>query len=350
MKILHCADLHLDTPFTGRTPEQTVFLQQQLLRIPGMLSELCRREGCDLWLLSGDVFDGPWTKESFLALKEALKDAGVPVFIAPGNHDYVNQNPPYLSEIWPENVHIFTQPRMETILLEELDCRVYGAGYRSMDCGSLLEGFQAREDARYHVGILHGDPTQANSPCCPVTAEQIRSSGLDYLALGHIHKQGFLQQGRTLCAWPGSPMGRGFDETGVKGVLLVTLEESRAEFIPLDTPRFFEQTCDAAALDRLLPAVGNAHFYRITLTGQNPEPSLETLYRQYDRFPNLELRDRRTAPMDLWSSMDADTLEGAYFRILREKMKDADDQTQEIVELAARISRQLLDGQEVVLP
>ena len=351
MKILHSADLHLDTPFSGKSREQAQFLREQLLAVPEKLSKLCRQEQCDLFLLAGDLFDGPWSRESFLALRNALEDCSVPVLISPGNHDYVNHHSPYTTELWPSNVYIFTQPRLETLLLEELDCRIYGAGYRSMDCPGLLEGFHCRRDARYHIGILHGDPTQADSPCCPVTADRIRNSGLDYLALGHIHKGGQLRQGRTLCAWPGCPMGRGFDETGVKGALIVTLDkDAAARFVPLDTPRFFEEKISPAALSQLLPAVGSRDFYRITLVGEGNTPSLSELYSQYHRFPNLELTDHRSAPSELWGSVDADTLEGVYFRILKDAFEASDEETGQIVELAAKLSRQILDGQEVVLP
>ena len=48
--------------------------------------------------------------------------------------------------------------------------------------------------------------------------------------------------------------------------------------------------------------------------------------------------------------MDADTLEGVYFRLLKDAFENADEETGEIIELAARLSRQILDGQEVVLP
>lgn len=351
MKILHSADLHLDTPFTGRGREQAQFLKEQLLAVPEKLAKLCRWEQCDLVLLSGDLFDGPYTRDSFRALSNALEDCTVPVFISPGNHDYVNHSSPYTRERWPSNVHIFTHPRMESLLLEDLNCRVYGAGYGSMDCGSLLEGFRRKEDARYHIGILHGDPTQSDSPCCAVTADQIKNSGLDYLALGHIHKGGQLRQGRTLCAWPGCPMGRGFDETGVKGALLVTLEENaQAQFRPLDTPRFFDEKVSQDALARLLPAMGTRDFYRITLVGEDTRPSLAEFYEQFRRFPNLELLDRRTPPAELWGSVGSDTLEGVYFQILQDALKNADPETGEVIELAAKLSRQILDGQEVVLP
>ena len=351
MKILHSADLHLDTPFTGRSREQAQFLKEQLLTVPEKLAKLCRQEQCDIFLLAGDLFDGPWTKESFFTLRNALEDCGALVFISPGNHDYVDLKSPYTTELWPANVHIFTHPRMEGVLLEELDCRIYGAGFRSMDCGGLLEGFRCREDARYHIGVLHGDPTQTDSPCCPITAEQIGGSGLDYLALGHIHKSGQLKSGRTLCAWPGCAMGRGFDETGTKGALLVDLkQEAQVRFISLDTPRFYDEKAPADALQQLLPAMGSQDFYRVTLVGSDPQPSLAALYEQYRRFPHLELRDHRSVPSALWGSVDADTLEGVYFRLLKDALEAADPETGEIIELAAKLSRQILDGQEVALP
>ena len=350
MKILHAADLHLDTAFSGRSEAQVRYLRQALLEVPRKLAELCRREGCHMMLLSGDLFDGPWTQNSLDVLRSALEEAAVPVFISPGNHDFCGAGSPYLTENWPRNVHIFTRPEMESVVVENLDCRVYGAGYRSMDCLPLLEGFRAEGEERYHVAVLHGDPTQATSPYSPITTGQVRESGLHYIALGHVHKSGSLRAGETLCAWPGCPMGRGYDELETKGVLIVTIEDTaEAVFVPLGTPRFYDLETSPSRLADVLPAVGNDHFYRITLTGESPELDLAAMMAQWEQFPNLELRDRTVPEVDIWGSADADSLEGAYFRILKEAMEGADEQTRQELELAARISRKILDGQEVVL-
>ena len=350
MKILHAADLHLDTAFSGRSEAQVRYLRQALLEVPRKLAELCRREGCHMMLLSGDLFDGPWTQNSLDVLRSALEEAAVPVFISPGNHDFCGAGSPYLTENWPRNVHIFTRPEMESVVVENLDCRVYGAGYRSMDCPPLLEDFRAEGEERYHVAVLHGDPTQATSPYSPITTGQVRESGLHYIALGHVHKSGSLRAGETLCAWPGCPMGRGYDELETKGVLIVTVEDTaEAVFVPLDTPRFYDLEMSPSRLADVLPAVGNDHFYRITLTGESPELDLAAMMAQWEQFPNLELRDRTVPEVDIWGSADADSLEGAYFRILKEAMEGADEQTRQELELAARISRKILDGQEVVL-
>lgn len=346
LKILHSADWHLDSPFTGFDNDRRDYLKRELLGIPEKIADLCKQENCDLVLLAGDLFDGTYTRESAAVLYRALERCGVPVFITPGNHDFLSPDSPWVAERWPENVHIFSGP-LTSVALPALNCRVYGAGYRSMDCPGLLQNFRAEGNARYQIGVLHGDPMQIRSAYCPVTSGQVRDSGLDYLALGHIHKAGSFRAGRTLCAWPGGPMGRGFDETREKGVYIVTLDQTvSCRFVELDTPRFYSLEVDAEELAQQLPAVGNDHFYRVTLTGEGLEPLEDIL----TRFPNLELTDCREAPGDLWQSAGEDTLEGTYFRLLKEKLDGADPQLAEELHLAAQISRKLLDGKAVNLP
>ncbi|MBO5892576.1 MAG: DNA repair exonuclease [Oscillospiraceae bacterium] len=356
MKLLHSADWHLDAPMSGKSPKQNQFLRQELLSVPDKIAKLCREQNCDILLLSGDLFDGTYTKESYQAVFRALESVGIPVFIAPGNHDFCAPASPYLAEPWPENVHIFTHPSMEPITIAELDCTVYGAGYESMDCPALLKDFHAEANTRWKIGILHGDPTVAGSPYCPVTSRQVRDSGLDYLALGHIHKGGQSKAGDTLCAWPGCPMGKDFGESGIKGVLLVSLEDAvQIQEIPLDTPRFFDLKTDAGddpqdTIATLLPAAPSQDFYRITLTGYSNPIDTEALQAAFPHIPNLELRDQTLPEPDLWNSVGEDTLEGVFFRILQDNLSTESQTLQRQIKLAARISRQILDGQEVTLP
>lgn len=352
MKILHTADWHLDTPFAGVTAEQREFLRRELLKIPGKAAQIARREGCALMLISGDIFDGAYTRESLDTVRRALEDCGIPVFISPGNHDFCAPGSPWLEEQWPENVHVFTGG-MESVPLPGLDCRVWGAGYTSMDCVSLLEGFRAEGDEQYKICVLHGDPTSASSPYNPVTAPQVRDSGLRYLALGHVHKAGFFVAGDTLCAWPGCPMGRGWDETGEKGLYVVDLDTAELRTVPLDGPRFYDLQAEtgedaAAALEEMLPPVQSGDFYRVTVLGSGAG-ELTELYARFSHIPNLTLRDERHEKADPWATAGEDTLEGVYFRMLRDTLEDADEETARRVMLAAEISRKLLDGREIVL-
>ena len=349
IKILHSADWHLDSPL-----QLDGSLRAELAKIPEKIAALCQKEQCDLVLLAGDLFDGAATAATVQQLKQCFKDMKVPVFITPGNHDFVGGENPWLTEAFPENVHIFTKNAIESVVLESLNCRIYGAAFTAMDCDGLLEGFRADDSDGYAIGIFHGDPTQPNSTYCPITNAQVMASNLDYLAMGHIHKDGSFRAGKTLCAWPGCPMGRGYDEPGDKGALIVTIDETvSTRFVSLGTPRFYDLEVEAgsdaaAALDTLLPPVGNGDFYRITFTGSSDPLDLDAL--QKPEFPNLKLRDKTVPLVDVWESIGKDTFEGLYFQKLKDAMDRGDEAQKRRILLAAQITKKLLEGQEVQLP
>ena len=347
MKILHTADWHLGAPLQGHGEE----LRQALAAIPGQILEVLRQEKCDLVLLAGDVFDGAYTPYTYQTVYETLKAMEVPVFITPGNHDFCAPDSPWNKEIWPENVHIFRSQQVESVAIPELNCRIYGAGFGAMDSAAQLNGFVANCSEKYAIGIFHGDTTQVNSPYNPITKSQVLSSNLDYLALGHIHKADSFAAGKTLCAWPGCPMGRGYDEQGEKGVYIVTLEDTASiRFYPLNTPRFYDLQAELKDLGSVLPPVASNDYYRVTLTGSCETPDLEKLKAEYARFPNLVLRDKTTRPVDIWGSLGEDSFEGTYFGLLKQALETANEEQKQEILLAAELSRRLLEGQEVVLP
>lgn len=359
IRILHAADLHLDALFRGLSPELAVQARREQLELPRRISELARSCGAQILLLSGDLFDRPQaTLDSREALAAALGSLDIPVFIAPGNHDYFTYDSPYFLGKFPENVHIFTEQTISSLVLPGLNCRVYGAGYRDMDCPDLLQDFRRQGSEQYHILVLHGEVTGSPGHYCPVTRGEIAASNLSYLALGHNHTAGSVLAGATLCAWPGCPMGRGFDETGPKGVYLVDLTETgaRAEFLPLGARAYYDISLEAgedpaAALDSL-PGDFGRDIYRVTFTGESQGLDLPRLQKALaPKFCALALRDATRPKADLWQTAGDDSLEGRYFALLRQAAEAAGDETQRRrLILAARLSRRILDGGEVELP
>jgi DNA repair exonuclease SbcCD nuclease subunit len=347
MKILHSADWHLDAPLQGYEE-----LKETLLTIPGRVAELCQSQGCDLVLLSGDLFDGVYTQRSYRAIFDALSQIKVPVFISPGNHDFISPESAYIREIWPENVHIFKNPAIEKV--EKPGFTVYGAGYTSMDCPGLLQGFTAQGEG-LKIGIFHGDTTP-RSPYCPITKKQVEESGLDYLALGHIHKGDYFVAGATLCAFPGCPMGKDFGETGEKGVYIIDTDDlSVPRFVSLNLSTFSDVTAPVTttardAVSSMLPPVGDGNYYRITLTGHSEPVDIPALKERFSQFPHLTLRDQTQPPLDIWKDLGTDSFAGEYFSLLKEALDTATEEDARVLTLAARLSRQILDGEEVVFP
>lgn len=354
LRILHTADWHLDSPFASFSEEIRQELHREQARLPSLLAEICQQELCDIVFLAGDIFDGAARKETLSSLKKALYQCRVPVFITPGNHDFVTPNSPWLEDSWPDNVCIFTGD-WSYVDIPELELRVYGAGFTSMDCPGMLEGFRTEGDFRYHVAVLHGDATNTSSPCCPITAAQVRDSGLDYLALGHIHQGGGFQAGKTMCAWPGCPMGRGWDETEEHGFCIVEIGET-VEIRPvvLNMPKFWVITAqlngDAIPqLEGMLPAISSRDFYKLILTGHT-DTDIEAIRSHFAYLPRLTIIDRTELPLNFWEDLGQDTLRGVYFRMLKDLEAEADGPRAETIRLAAELSYRMLEGREVTLP
>ena len=78
--------------------------------------------------------------------------------------------------------------------------------------------------------------------------------------------------------------------------------------------------------------------------------NLDELAAQFPQVKNLILRDKTIPEKELWSAVGEDSLEGMYFGLLHDALDTESEVFQQRVKLAARISRQILDGQEVVLP
>ena len=130
MKLLHAADFHLDAPFAALSPEKAALRRAEGRELLSRLAALAREEQVDLVLLSGDLFDSQSVyPETLTALREALAAIPVPVFIAPGNHDFYFPKSPYAARSWPGNVTIFDRETFTQIDLPALGCTIYGFSF-----------------------------------------------------------------------------------------------------------------------------------------------------------------------------------------------------------------------------
>lgn len=361
IKILHAADLHMDSPFDGLSDELAALRRSEQRRLLDKIAALAREEKVDLVLLCGDLLDSDSSyAETALALRQALGSISVPVVIAPGNHDYYSTRSPYARLQFPENVHIFNSEELSCVEFPEINTRVWGAGFTDPHAENLLSGFSADEDSGYiDILLLHADAQNRTSPYCPVSEADLAQSGVDYAALGHIHSfSGLKKAGDVFYAWPGCPEGRGFDELGEKGVIIADVDkgECAVRFVPLDGRRYEILTVDLTGSENQqetvlssLPGDTQKHIYRIILTGETPvSPDTEALRRALEeRFFALQLRDSTVPCRDIWQDCGKDTLRGIFLQKLRDAYDAAETQTarDEIIQ-AVRWGLAALDGGE----
>ncbi len=361
LRFLHAADLHLDSPFEGlRAGKAAVRRSEQRLLLQRM-AKLVRREELQLVLLPGDLLDSDLSyAETGEALCYWLRQMAVPVFIAPGNHDYYSARSPYARLALPENVHVFTKNELEAVILPALGVRVYGAAYTEKESPPLLGGFRAEGgDGLWNLLCLHAELTKQESPYAPIREEELAASGLHYAALGHVHKaSGLKKAGNTWYSWPGCPEGRGFDECGEKTVSIVELEGERCRLrpVPLSRRRYEVLRVNVTGADALLavhsqlPDDTARDVYRIILSGEvDSPPDLRRLQLKLgELFYALELRDETRLRQSVWERAGEDSLRGLFLKKLREQAKDAAPERRALIEQAARWGLAALDHREEV--
>lgn len=257
MRIVHCADIHIGAEFSAnrlRSRQRKAEILQGFLRVV----DFCGREGVDAMLVAGDLFDNENVEKDTIArIKEAF--AGIPgtdIYIAPGNHDALTPDSPYRSEGWSSNVTIFGG-KPAVIERPDRGYRIWGCGFESVFVEDrLLMGARLPEDELVNIGILHGQLVgkSGKSRYNAITDGDIEKSGLDYLALGHVHKQTTIQRlGKTFYAYSGTIEGQGFDEDGVKGFYtgelskkLLCGSEPMMEYVSLSGRRYYNLEIDVS--------------------------------------------------------------------------------------------------------
>ena len=362
VRVLHGADLHMDSPFEALPEEKAAIRRGEQRALLGGIARLAAEEKADIVLLAGDLLDsGSAYRETALTLRDALGEIAAPVFIAPGNHDWYGPRSPWARLELPENVHVFSSGEIKCVRLPELDTEVFGAAFTDMYAPKLLAGFTPppNPEGALRLLCLHGEVGSGEGKYNPMTIEDIGRTGMDYVALGHSHAcSGLRRAGDVFYAWPGCAEGRGFDETGDKGVLLVDVGHGncQARFVPVARRKYHRLEVDLtgaedalAAIVSALPETAARDAFRITLRGETDRPPrLEALREALsERVFALRLRDETRGVTDIWAGMEEDTLRGLFLRRLHTQLEAADTpERRETLLLAVRYGLAAMDNGE----
>ncbi len=336
LKIIHCADVHFDSAMSGIKTTAKVNIRQNEMK--ETFSEIVKlAENADILLISGDLFDGRNVSKNTLSyLKDEFsKIPDTKVFICAGNHDYIGEKSPYREFNFGENVYIFGT-EMECISFPEYD--VYGISFKAPnDEREMLSGFRVQNPEKINICVMHGDV--AGTDYNPIKVKDIESSGLDYLALGHIHKASPINKaGLTHYAYPGCPEGRGNDETGEKGAYALEIIKGNVvncEFVPLCRRMYIDEEVDITDVtdyNGIFEKInelykGENHIYRFTLKG-NAKVSFDTavIEEKIAGF-SVTVRDKTVPAIDIEKLSEEFSLKGLFLKFAlseKENMTESD--------------------------
>lgn len=281
-RFVHAADLHLDTPFSGigrAAPDVAEALREASLQAFDGLIDHTLRVGASFLLLAGDLYDGPEhglrAQRRLQAGLERLDAAGIRVFIVHGNHDPLSG----WSAIreWPGSVTVFPAGAVgsETVVVEgQPVATVHGISFAEPAEPRNLARLFRRSGEGIQVGIVHSNVgSEEHAPYAPCSVQDLRDAGMDYWALGHVHRFSMPLEGGPWAVYPGVLQGRhpAASEQGPKGAVLVECDTTQGivgapQFFALDRVRFSEASVEAGPeegilriLDRALADVMQQH-------------------------------------------------------------------------------------------
>ncbi len=364
MKLIHCADVHLDAKMTSHlTGEMARVRRAELLHTFCRMVEYAASSQVEAVLIAGDLFDG---KNVSAAARNTVKDAiadhpEISFFYLRGNHDADS----FLGNLqeWPDNLKLFGDTWTTYLLGETGGITVTGAE-PGREGGILYERL-VLDAEKFNIVVLHGQVTEHTAGNDPeyVKLKLLRDKGIDYLALGHVHAcQEARLDGRGSYCYPGCLEGRGFDECGEHGFVLLSVEENGTctrEFVPFAS-RFYHMpevditgcrhTPDIAR--RIRQALEEAAYdsrcmLKVVLTGSvevDCEKNMEILAKQFEpMYGYLEIQDDSVLYVDYSLYALDQSLKGEFVRTVQAAQGLGQEEKAAII----RCGIQALSGEEI---
>lgn len=307
MKIIHTGDIHIGSAMRNLPPEKAQLRNTEILETFRKLTVFARENGVDSVIIAGDLFDTQnisrqIKQEVFYAISAAKP---VRFFYVSGNHDA-----DVTTENLPDNFFTFSRDHGwqgydlgEGVTLTGADSKylqnAFGTGLRL-------------PKETFNIVTLHGDVTAtAQNTADSIPLRALYGSGVDYLALGHIHMptlQAEKFDGRGYYRYCGCLEGRGFDEVGPRGFFLLEIENKKLKnqrFLSLSKRMVVEQKADISACENYydvertvfaaLQNVQTEHIIKLILCGQHKvglQKNIELLTaRLKERFFFAKVKD-----------------------------------------------------------
>ncbi len=346
LTFFHCADVHLDSPFTSLAdkPGLSGMRRRGLMESFTRMITAVRKEKPDFLIIAGDLFENDYVRVSTISNLNVLFGT-IPdtrVLLITGNHDPEAANSYYRNYSWNRNV-FFIGKEQKSILFEDISTNVHGLGWeagQSFESG--LDSLRPNTGI-YNILVFHGDidlqigRRDYNS----ISSEIAGSMGFDYIAAGHNHKKRIY---KDIIYNPGSLDPLGFDEPGKHGYFkgLISkendlnvsfVENSTIEYITLELD-ITGMESDTAIIETLRKDMKKEDvLYKVLLVGSKTiEYSPDTKFisnalQEYTLFSKV--RDESTVKIPVEELSLLKGLKGEFARTVIKRIELADDEDRE---------------------
>lgn len=359
MKLIHCADIHLDSKLrTNLTSSQARERRNELLLTFERMVSYGKENGVDAILIAGDLFDtGSVTVKTRTAVASAItENPEIEFYYLKGNHDTDN----FLSawEELPENLHLFSE-EWKSYQLGEVT--ISGVELSTENTNIIYDGL-VLDPNHLNLVMMHGQEAtyQGRDKTEIIQIPELKNKYIDYLALGHIHSYTMEAiDARGKYCYSGCLEGRGYDECGEKGFVMLDIIDGKieTEFVPFAKRLIHEVEIDISDLhnsklidqkmEQELSKISNEDMVKVILKGKVSVYAERDLYyletKHKESFYGFKLEDDlvrlQLNPKDY--EKDA-SLKGEFIRLLMSKELDEEKESA-IIELGLKA----LAGEEV---
>ncbi len=226
MRIIHTSDLHLDSPLTSKLPpDKARARRRELLSNFARLVDEAKATGCEAIIIAGDLFDnGKISRNALDATMDIISSAeNITFFYLEGNHEggalracgrEMPQNLVFFGNDWT-----YFSANGVTI-----------AGRNSIS-ENMFDSLDLPAETR-NIVVLHGELKDKSAYPESIGLKEAAGKNIDYLALGHYHSySSSVIDDRGSAVYSGTPEGRGFDEAGEKGYIMLNTSEKRIDWV-----------------------------------------------------------------------------------------------------------------------